>query len=160
MSKSAFEIIDNGLEMSLKEVLKTASRAENASLRAGANVIKKNVKSKLRASGINATHKSSKYIDRLIDAVRSTKPHDGEITVHILGTRKTKSGTYRLRFFESPKHRYNLKWRGKRLKKKRYVGTLAKYNGFFSAGISASKSEIEKKMDETIMKYIERAWNG
>ena len=44
MNKTAFEIIDNGLEKSLKEVLKTATKAENAAIRTGAGVMKKSIR--------------------------------------------------------------------------------------------------------------------
>lgn len=160
MTKSAFEIIDNGLEMSLKQVLKISERAEKSALKAGANVMKKSVKDKLIATGVKVMQRNPKYNDRLIDAVRVTKPRNGMIKVHILGTRKSKSGTYRLRFFESPKNRYNKKRHGTPLRTPRDVGSLSKYNGFFAAGVNASIPEVERKMDEAIAKYIEKAWNG
>lgn len=160
MNKTAFEIIDNGLEKSLKEVLKTAAKAENAALRSGAGVMKKSIRDEIKSKKLKATGRNPKYIDRLIDAVKSSKPKNGEIKIHILGTRKPKSGTYRLRFFESPKIRYNLTYKGVKLKKKRKVGSLSKFNGFFASGISTSKSDVERKMDETLTKYIKKAWNG
>lgn len=159
-NKTAFEIIDNGLEKSLKEVLKISERAEKAALKSGAGALKKGVRDKLKATKLKVNSKSSKYNDRLIDAVRSTKVKNGEIKVHILGTRKSGSGTFRLRFFESPKTRYNVTRNGVKLKKKRKVGSLSKFNGFFASGINSSKSEAERRMDATLTKYIQKAWNG
>ena len=106
MNSASFKIVDNGHLMSLNELLKNASRAENAVLKAGANVVKKHVKKALVATKLDI-YSTGKYNDRLIDALRVTKPRNGEIKVHILGTRKSGSGTFRLRFFESDKTRYN-----------------------------------------------------
>lgn len=159
MSKASFKIVDNGHQMSLNELLKSSSRAENAALRAGANVMKKNVRKALVATKLDI-YSTGKYKDRLIDALRVTKPKNGEIKVHILGTRKSGSGTFRLRFFESNKTRYNKTYRGKPLNKKRKVGSLAKFNGFFAKGINSSQSEVQTKMDMTIEKYMSKIWNG
>lgn len=160
MSDTGFRITDYSLHDSLENVLKTMSRAENSALRKGANVMKKSVKKAVKATGLNVTSKNSKYTDRLIDAIRNTKPKDGYIKVHILGTKKTGSGTYRLRFFESPKVRYQTKVNGKNLKKKRKLGSLSDFNGFFSLGINSSQSETIQAMDLALEKYIEKAFNG
>lgn len=160
MNKAHFIIEDFGLHDSLQNVLKVMERAEKSALRKGAAVQKKSVKKAVKDTGLNVTKKNPKYIDRLIDAIRSSKPVNGSITVHILGTRKTGSGTYRLRFFESPKVRYQTKINGKALKKKRKLGSLSKYNGFFATGISSSRAETEKAMDVALEKYIEKAFYG
>lgn len=157
---NSFEILDNGHEYTLRELLKNAERTEKAVLRAGANVMKKSVKKELTNTGLDVYSKNPKYQDRLIDALRVTKPRDGEIKVHILGTRAKKSGTYRLRFFESAKKRYNLTKHGVPLKKKRKVGSLSRFNGFFKRGIDSSSAEVQQKMDQTLQKYIEKIWNG
>lgn len=159
MNSASFKIVDNGHLMSLNELLKTASRAENAVLKAGANVMKKHVKKALVATKLDI-YSTGKYNDRLIDALRVTKPRNGEIKVHILGTRKSGSGTFRLRFFESDKTRYNKSFNGHPLNKRRKVGSLSKYNGFFAKGVNSSQSEMQTKMDMTLEKYMNRIWNG
>lgn len=52
-----------------------------------------------------AADKNPKYNDKMIDAVRSSKVEDKglaelKVKVHVLGTRKKGSGTFRARFFE------------------------------------------------------------
>lgn len=160
MSKTGFRITDYTLHDSLENVLKVMERAEKSALKKGANVMKKSVKKAAKATGLNLTGKNPKYTDRLIDAIRSSKPQDGYIKVHILGTKKTGSGTYRLRFFESSKVRYQTKVNGKTLKKKRKLGSLSDYNGFFAQGINTSQSDTVKAMDIALEKYIEKAFYG
>ena len=144
----------------LNEVLKVSDRAEKAALRAGGNIIKKNIKEQVRTSIKGSTKSSANFIDKLIDAVRITKPHDGYIKYHILGTKKKGSGTYRLRFFESARDRYETKINGKTLKKKRFIGNLGKFNGFFARGVNTSQGSLQPAMQAALEKYINKAWNG
>lgn len=74
-------------------------------LQEGATKIKKAARYSFKEQLPNATKRSKKYKDRLIDAIRSTKITDKgladmSIGVHTLGTRKSGSGTFRARFFE------------------------------------------------------------
>lgn len=154
------KIVTDTLNRSIEDVLKTMSRAENSALRKGASVIKKNVKSALRSTGLKVNNSNPRYNDRLIDAVRSSKPQDGAIKIHIMGTNSTGSGTYRLRFFESSKVRYQKTYNGKPLKKLRKLGDLSKFNGFFERGVNTSQSELTSSMDAQLTKYIEKAWNN
>lgn len=153
---------DLTLEKSLKEVMKVAERAEKSALRAGGQLIKKNVKEQVRTSIPGSTKNNSGgiYFDRLIDAVRITKPQNGFLKYHILGTKKKDSGTFRLRFFESARERYQTKIKGKKLKTKRYLGNLGKFNGFFARGVAASQGQLKPTMEAALEKYIKRAWNG
>lgn len=83
-------------------------------LRNSAKILKKNVTSTLKSSFPQAFHRGGFYYysgkkikvsDRMADAVRIGKLKGGlnhqEISVHILGTRKAGSGTWRLRFYEA-----------------------------------------------------------
>jgi hypothetical protein len=154
------ELTDTSLFKSVTQIAKEQERLENRILGVGGNVVKKNIK-KLVASTIKGSNRSSgQYKDKLVDAVRRSKPHDGEVKVHILGTQSKGSGTFRLRFFEFATKRYQKRVNGKTLKKKRFVGTLAKYNGFFQQGWNQARSETETKMQQAYDKYIEKAWNG
>lgn len=159
---------DYSLETSVNNVLKDAEKAEKAALRAGGNLLKNNIKKEVQTSIKNSTRRNSTYpkghkvsfIDRLIDAVRITKPHDGYIKFHILGTKKKGSGTYRLRFFESAKERFQKKVNGKTLKTSRRLGNLGKFNGFFMRGVNASQGQLQPTMEAALEKYIKKAWNG
>lgn len=154
------EFTDTSLFKSVTQIAKEQERLENRILGVGGNVVKKNIK-KLVASTIKGSTKNSgQYKDKLVDAVRRSKPHDGEVKVHIMGTRSKGSGTFRLRFFEYPTKRYHTVENGVTLKKKKYAGSLAKYNGFFQQGWNQARSETESKMQQAYDKYIEKAWNG
>lgn len=67
--------------------------------------IKKEVKKQFKTELPAATKRNPNYIDRLIDAVRSSKVKEkglGELIlkIHVMGNRKKGSGTFRARFFE------------------------------------------------------------
>ena len=85
-----------------------------------------------------AFHKSSKYSDRLVDAVRvsftkNRKSDETEAKIHIMGTRKAGSGTYRLRFFENyPTERYG--------RHERYYGKLPALR-FFERAVNMKRNE-------------------
>ena len=153
---------DYTLETRLQDILKDAEKAEKAALRAGGQLIKKNVKKEVGSTipGSKRNNSGGTFSDRLIDAVRITKPHDGYIKYHILGSRSKNSGTFRLRFFESAKMRYQTKINGIKLKTRRKLGSLAKYNGFFARGVAASQAQLQPTMQAALEKYIKKAWNG
>ena len=84
-----------------KEWFNVKKRALN---KAG-GIVKKEVKKQFKTELPAATLKNPNYIDRLIDAVRSSKVKEkglGELIlkVHVMGTRKKGSRTYQARFFE------------------------------------------------------------
>ena len=160
MNDAEIKIVSDTLGRSIQEVLKVMARAEQSALKKGANVIKKNTKKNLRSTGIDINRPNDKYNDKLIDAVRSSKPKDGAVVAHIMGTQKTGSGTFRLRFFEGgTKERYAKTYNGKPLKKKRRLGKIKAYN-FFNSAVDSSQSEIMDAMDAQLTKYIEKAWNN
>lgn len=153
-------LTNTDLFKSVKQLAKEQERLENRILSAGGNVVRKHIRDALKRVLPNATKHNPDYKDTLMDAVRRGKPHDGEVKVHILGTQSKGSGTYRLRFFEYATKRYQTKIKGKTLKKKHYIGTLEKYNGFFQQGWNSARSDVEQKMKETHDKYIKQAWNN
>lgn len=160
MTDTGIKWTDLTLGKSLNEVLKVSDRAEKAALRAGGQLIKKRIRELVRSTIKGSTKSSGQFTDKLIDAVRITKPHDGYIKYHILGTRKAGSGTYRLRFFESATKRYQTKINGKPLNKKRYIGSLSRFNGFFEKGVNTAQGSLQPVMQSALEKYINRAWNG
>lgn len=158
MNESNLKILKDEIGEGLDAVSKIMSRAESAALRKGAQVLKKNTKSNLTSTGIRIGV-NPLYIDKLSDGVMSGKVKDGSVVVHVMGTGKKGSGTFRLRFFEGgTKERYQKTWRGKPLKTPRRLGHIKSY-GFFNSALGSSTDEVMKAMDETLTKYIQRAWN-
>lgn len=156
MNSTGIKVIQDTFSKSVDEVLKVMPKAEKSALRRGANFIKTAAKKNFRSLGLNSSGKS-KYSDKLIDAIRSSKPKDGSIVVHTMGTRKTGSGTFRTRFFEAgTKERFQKTKRGN----KKSIGKIKKFNFFFNTAISQTKSSVIDKMDEAISKYIQRAWDN
>lgn len=69
------------------------------------NAIKRDARKTFKSKLPKASHKGEKFSDRLIDAIRTSKIKNegtGELhlKVHTMGTRKSRSGTFRARFFE------------------------------------------------------------
>lgn len=160
MNNAEIKIVADSVGKSIEEVLKVMSRAEKSALNRGAAVLKKNIKQELQGTDIDLNKPNDKYNDKLIDAIRSSKVKDGSVVVHIMGTRKSGSGTFRLRFFEGgTKERFAKTYNGKPLKKKRALGHIEAHN-FFSNALSTSESEIMDEMDKRLKKYIEKAWNN
>lgn len=160
MNEVGIHIIADTIGKSVDDVLKVMPKAENAALRAGANIIKRKTKKNLKATGINLHSVNSKYSDSLIDAVRVSKPQDGAIKVHVMGIREKTSGTFRLRFFEGgTKVRYNKTYKGVHLEKKHKTGSIKAYN-FFATALSSSDAEMTNAMDKALTKQIEKAWNN
>lgn len=159
MNEAGLKILKDEIGDGIDAVSKVMARAEAAALRKGAQVLKKNIKSNLTSTGIRIGT-NPLYIDKLSDGVMSSKVKEGSIIVHIMGTRKKGSGTYRLRFFEGgTKERYQKTWKGKKLKVPRRLGHIKAY-GFFNSALSSSTDEVMKAMDEQLTKYIEKAWNN
>lgn len=160
MNNAEIKIVADSVGKSIEEVLKVMSRAEKSALNRGAAVLKKNIKQELQGTDIDLNKPNDKYNDKLIDAIRSSKVKDGSVVVHIMGTRKSGSGTFRLRFFEGgTKERFAKTYNGKPLKKKRALKRIEAHN-FFSNALSTSESEIMDEMDKRLKKYIEKAWNN
>lgn len=123
----------------------------------GANVLKnqtrENLSSALPASG----NPNPKYDDTLQDAIRNSHTEGDVITVHILGTRASGSGTYRTRFFENgTKDRYQKTYKGVPLKKKRFIGRLKPLR-FFSSAIASSESKVINAMSDVINTMMDDA---
>lgn len=139
------------------------ARAKKSGIRKAARTILKSVQDMLLATDINGVRNiNPKYNDSLFDAIRMTKLDvDGEsLKVHIMGTKATGSGTYRLRFFEGgTKERFAQTYKGKPLKKPRKLGHIGAYN-FFDAGVETSRSTAEQAMMQQIKKIIAKEQNG
>ena len=139
------------------------AKAKKSGLRVAAKTILSSVQQMLTSTDINGVQNiNPKYSDSLYDAIRMTKiQDDGElIKVHIMGSRKSGSGTYRLRFFEGEtQERYAKTYKGKPLKKPRRLGKIGGYH-FFEAGVEVAKDAAEQKMIMQIKKIISKEQNG
>lgn len=114
----------------------------------------------------NVRTPNPKYSDTMYDGVRMGVMQDSDykfwVKVHILGTRKKSSGTFRLRFFEGgtvprkTKNAYTDSL-GRTYPAGQNRGQLKAYN-FFSTALSAKQNEvveaIKTNFDEELTKII------
>ena len=135
-------------ELSTKEMRKAL---RNAISRA-ASQLQRETKKELRKSMPTATRKG-RYPDSLADAVKRSKIEEtkrGEISakVHIMGSRRTGSGTFRLRFFE--------KGTTPRRTSKGYNRGSIKALHFFASAQSAFYAEYDRILTDEIQKAINK----
>lgn len=160
MNNAGIKIVTDTLNRSIEEVLKVMSRAESSALRAGASVIRKQARANAKTIGVKVMARSSKYNDRLIDAIRASKVKDGSIVVHTMGTRAKMSGTYRMRFFEGgTKERLQKSVKGRALSHPRRLGKIDPHP-FFEPAVRQTPQRVLQAMDEKLRATIERAWNN
>lgn len=114
-------------------------------------------------SGIKTydNHPDSPYNgDTILDAPRVSKIEDRydeddlSIKVHVMGSRKSDSQTYRFRFLEKgTKDRYQLTYRGKELNKPRYIGRITPRYYFKKANEETNVESIYvRELDKAINK--------
>ena len=132
---------------------------------------KTNLNSVIKTRGNNHWRNGEliEYSDIIDDGVRRTKVYensdeDYEAKVHILGTRASESGTYRLRFLETgTKERYAKHYRHKgdlmTLKKPRNLGMI-RGRRFFEAAKREVLPQIQQIYLEEINKSIQRINNS
>lgn len=162
MSNVSFDINSDQLEevldkLSGKEMMQAQKRALSRAGRLLFKAAKQNVASKVP----NSRKPNPKYTDTLYDGVRMSVFQEDYIwyfKVHILGTRKKTSGTYRLRFFEGgteprkTRHAYTDKL-GRRYPVGQNRGRLRAYN-FFSSAVSTTQTEVVTAIEENLMQEI------
>lgn len=157
------KIDDKAIKATLNGFGEEFHKAKIRALKAGGMVLKKAAQSGFDTSGIK-NNPNPKYSDLLRDGIMMTRTDEVEskLKVHILGTRSSKSGTFRLRFFENgTKDRYQKTYKGRPLKKKRFVGKIpdGKYS-FFNTSIDASQQDATSMFEKVLLESIERAWNN
>lgn len=141
-------------ELTTNEMTKAIKRALNK----GAVELKELTKSNFLSSGIAQHSPESKYNDSLEDGIRMRKAQgnydeDFYSIVHILGTRASDSGTFRLRFFEKgTQDRFQQSIHGKPLQKQRYIGKI-KPKWFFKS----ANQQIESQLDQIYLNEIDKA---
>jgi hypothetical protein len=157
--KADIKIVEDTFSVKADEILRVMPNAVNSGLRAAARLLYTATRKILRSKFPNSTKRNPLYNDTLYDGVKMKKPHNGEIAVHVMGTKKKGSGTFRLRFFEGgTADRYQTKIKGKTLKKKRYIGKIEALRFFEAANGQISQSVVNSKMDEQIEKYLNKKW--
>lgn len=98
--------------------------------------------------------------DTILDAPRVSRIEDRydedsvSIKVHVMGSRKSDSQTYRFRFLEKgTKDRYQLTYKNQRLKNPRYIGRITPRHYFRRANEETNVESIYvKEIDEAINK--------
>lgn len=146
LTTNAYEVIQEFKDFTLKEM----NKATKTALRKGAQVLANATKRKLRSSLRAATHRSTKYNDRLIDAIRYSVDRKGdEAKVHIMGTNKKGSGTFRLRFFEKGTKVRKHKKNGKN------IGRISALN-FFSSARSSSQGKVNEAVTKQLIATIKK----
>lgn len=156
--------VDKGLETVIEEMRRIAPEIEDAALFKGASVLKLATKDQLIKVLPAATKPSPKYDDVLTDAILYGKPQGNDqgkiIKISILGNRNSKSGTFRLRFFENgTKDRYQKTYAGKKLHPKRFLGHINALN-FFHDAVVQNEQQVAQAMEEIINKKMSEIQNG
>ena len=154
-AEEVFERFSNLAKVEMTSAMKSA-------IRAGASNIRKQTILNAKA-GIKTTnnHPNDPYHgDNVWDAPRLGRMNDedGEdlsMKVHIYGSKKSDSQTYRFRFLENgTKERYARTYKGKPLKKPRYLGSISPRNWFKSA-----QDTVFPQMERIFMERIEKCIN-
>lgn len=127
---------------------------QKQALYAAAKVLKDAGRQQMTVDFPASTHQNSKYKDTIADAVRMTKVDESEVKVHVMGTREKGSRTYMARFFEKgTKKRYAKTFKGRKLKKKRYLGQINPMR-FFRKAVDSNMQQALKRMEEVFSQRI------
>lgn len=169
MTKSGIEIDSKQLEelidkLSGKEMMKAQKRSLSRAGRLLYKQTRRNVSTLVPKPRVP----NPKYSDTLYDAVRMGVYEDSNfkwfLKVHILGSRKKTSGTFRLRFFEGgtvprkTKNTYTDRL-GRTYPAGQNRGRLNPRN-FFSAAISTKQNEVIEAIQTNIIEEIEKISNS
>ena len=151
--------ITGDLNHGLDWLQENGKRYFQAALYSGASVLKEQTKTNLTTMLPASTRQNPKYTDTLLDAIRNTHSEGDVVTVHILGSRASGSGTYRTRFFEKGTKqgtRYQKTRNGKPLRKKKFVGQPPALH-FFSSAVESSEPRVIHAMEEIINNMMDEA---
>lgn len=155
--EEVFEAFCNLTQKEMKGVVRKAiGKAEQE--------LKKQTKANLTSSILQRGRSQGKYMDEMEDAVIASRvngeygePLEGK--VHILGSRKSGSGTFRARFLEKgTKDRYAKTYKGNPLKKARYLGAVSP-KWFFRSANATVLPQVERMYMAEIDKAIQKINN-
>lgn len=157
---NAKDIYSRFIELSTKEMRKSLT----AGMRGAMRTVRNDARSNLRASVKGVSRKNPKFSDTLLSGVRNGKVKegkDGEITgsVLITSTRKSGSGSFRLKIIEKGTFRTGVRfvhsWRGRRLKKAARRGSIRATN-FFAKTRNSKESYFNMEMVRAMDKAIDK----
>lgn len=147
----AHEVLDSFKKLTGKEM----DKAVRNTLQQSANILVKEARTQLSKVTKASNHPNSWNGKKLRDGIRRSKFNKQleEVKVHILGD-------YRLRWFElGTKDRYAKTYKGKPLKKPRFLGHYKASHFFKTAQVIAEPkvfNEIEARMAKNIMKIANK----
>lgn len=143
----AREVIDSFKKLTGKEM----DRAVRNTLQQSANILIRQAKANLRQETKAYNHPNHWNGKRLQDGIKRSKydKQNEEVKVHILGD-------YRLRWFElGTQDRYAKKFRGRPMKKRRFLGKY-KASHFFRNAQIQTRTRIFEEMESRLSKNIMR----
>ena len=149
-----FEVTENATQALQRFTAKDWFGIEKRAMRKGMNIVKNEGRKRFRRSLPAASHRNSKYSDRLVDAIIGSVKVENNITtyfeVHNAGTRKKSSGTYRARFFEKgTKPRVKGHYRGKIQNKYSYMSGL---DSVLPKAMSKVTDQLDQEIEKTLIK--------
>jgi len=151
------EMFEKFAELTSTEMTRAIKRALNKAAVQLQRLTKSNLSSMIKSD----TGGHGKYNDRLENGVMrrsASASYDEEMTamVHIMGSRSSGSGTFRLKFLEGgTKERYAQTYKGRPLKKPRYLGQI-KPMYFFKSANETIEPQLERIYIEEIDKAIDK----
>lgn len=165
MSKVKLEIDAKELEAVIDNLTgPEMTKAQKRALSRAGRLLYKQTQQNVNSTVPKAKVRNPKYSDTLYDGVRMSVQQDSDfrwfLKVHILGTRKKTSGTFRLRFFEGgtvprkTKSGYTDSL-GRAYPAGLNRGQLKSYN-FFSTAISSKQNELIEAIGENLIEEIEK----
>lgn len=165
MSKVKLEIDAKELEAVIDNLTgPEMTKAQKRALSRAGRLLYKQTQQNVNSTVPKAKVRNSKYSDTLYDGVRMSVQQDSDfrwfLKVHVLGTRKKTSGTFRLRFFEGgtvprkTKSGYTDSL-GRAYPAGLNRGQLKQYN-FFSTAISSKQNEMIDAIGENLIEEIEK----
>ena len=157
------EVFNKFSELASSDMKKSIKGAISKAAKVLQEQTKTNLNSVIKTRGNDHWYNGEliEYSDTIDDGVRRTKVYenfdeDYEAKVHILGTRASQSGTYRLRFLETgTKQRTQKRFKGNNLKKPRNLGMI-RGRRFFEAAKREVLPQIQQIYLEEINKSIQR----
>ena len=154
---------------SFDRLIKEMPELCNSALNVGAYIIKDSIKTVFasrmpaanRAFKVPASSKGGYKItkpDRLVDAVMQSRAKTNRVTISVRG-QGPGSPLFIARMYDNgTKDRYVSTYKGKKLKKRRYVGSVSGVN-YFNPGISQGEEPAYNAMQSVFEKHIERSFN-
>ena len=149
LETNAAEVYEKFIELSTKEM----GTAVKAGIRRGLLVIRNDARRRFRTLFPAGTRLNSRFSDRLIDGIRSTKVRedkkDGYVGyVLITSNRKTGSGSYRLVFLEGGT--------ATRYTRKGYHRGRIQASYFFTSTVTSDMGKYESELVKTINKTVDK----